>query len=270
MSEPDYFSQEASARRRAWRQVRAERPELFTDGGPDPEPAPIVVTAASPSASDVTRNLPRSDRSSTSPIIPLLMIGFGGYLMWFAIKYWRGTGPAVWPSYPIKSVLQGKGTPAASPAPTTAATLATYEATLPTGGTPNPAGPGPVPPPSGGGGQPQNVARLLLGGFGWTADQMAPLISLWNGESGWNPQAKNPSSGALGIAQALGHGSPATAGSLGNEYGAEYGLTVADAKAANSGSALQQIRWGLGYIKSRYGSPAAAYAAWSARSPHWY
>jgi hypothetical protein len=33
-----------------------------------------------------------------------------------------------------------------------------------------------------------------------------------------------------------------------------------------------QIRWGLGYIKSRpdYGSPAAAYQKWLSRSPHWY
>ncbi|UNZ20630.1 phage tail tape measure protein [Streptomyces sp. 891-h] len=31
-----------------------------------------------------------------------------------------------------------------------------------------------------------------------------------------------------------------------------------------------QIKWGMRYIKSRYGSPAAALAAWQHRSPHWY
>lgn len=189
-----------------------------------------------------------------APVIPLLMIGFGAYLMWFAVKYWRGAGPAVWPSYPIKSVLQGKGVPANQTAQTAASAVASYESSLPQPGqTPGPA-PGPQPT-----GQPQNIARLLLARFGWGADQMTPLISLWTRESGWNPIARNPTSGALGIAQALGHGTSGTAGTLGNEYGAQYGLTQAEAQAANSGSALQQIRWGLGYIKARYGSPAAAW-----------
>ncbi|MEU2724080.1 hypothetical protein [Streptomyces smyrnaeus] len=31
-----------------------------------------------------------------------------------------------------------------------------------------------------------------------------------------------------------------------------------------------QIKWGLRYIKSRYGSPSRAWAAWNRRSPHWY
>jgi hypothetical protein len=35
-------------------------------------------------------------------------------------------------------------------------------------------------------------------------------------------------------------------------------------------NAATQIRWGLKYIKSRYGSPASAYSAWLNRSPHWY
>ena len=52
----------------------------------------------------------------SAPILPLLLLGAGAYLMWFAIHYWRGTGPAVWPSYPIKSVLQGRGVPAGNPA----------------------------------------------------------------------------------------------------------------------------------------------------------
>ena len=44
-----------------------------------------------------------------------------------------------------------------------------------------------------------------------------------------------------------------------NAYGAEYGLTVADARAANAGHALPQINWGLGYINAVYGSPSAAW-----------
>jgi hypothetical protein len=125
-------------------------------------------------------------------------------------------------------------------------------------------------PAAGGGGQAQNTARLLLPRYGWGASEFAPLVKLWGGESGWNPRARNPGSGALGVAQALGHGGPGTAGSLGNDYGAQYGLTQAEAQAANSGNAMQQIRWGLGYIKAVYGSPSSAYAAWQGRTPHWY
>lgn len=92
---------------------------------------------------------------------------------------------------------------------------------------------------------------------------MGPLILLWNRESGWNSEARNPTSGAFGIAQALGHGQADTAASDGtNEYGAEYGLSAAEARAANSGDARWQIEWGLGYIKDTpgYGSPSAAWA----------
>lgn len=100
----------------------------------------------------------------------------------------------------------------------------------------------------------QNFARSALPRFGWGPEQMAPLVSLWQGESRWDYTALNRSSGAYGIPQAL----PAE-------------------KMASQGpdwrtNPATQILWGLGYIKGRpdYGSPAAAYAQWSSRSPHWY
>jgi hypothetical protein len=95
-------------------------------------------------------------------------------------------------------------------------------------------------------------ARSRLGAYGWGQGQMSALINLWNGESGWNRLARNPSSGAFGIPQAL----PAS------KMGA----------AANppASSAAAQINWGLGYIRSVYGSPGGAYGAWLSRSPHWY
>lgn len=87
------------------------------------------------------------------------------------------------------------------------------------------------------------------------------MIKLWNQESGWSPAARNKSSGAYGIAQALGHGQADTAAPDGtNEYGAEYGLTAAQAQQANAGSTTFQIMWGLGYIQALYGSPANAWA----------
>jgi hypothetical protein len=100
----------------------------------------------------------------------------------------------------------------------------------------------------------QNYAKSILSHYGWGPSQFGPLKKLWNGESGWNYRAKNPSSGAYGIPQALPASKMASAGS---DWLTNY---------------KTQIRWGLGYIKGRpdYGSPAAAYSKWLARSPHWY
>jgi hypothetical protein len=33
---------------------------------------------------------------------------------------------------------------------------------------------------------------------------------------------------------------------------------------------VTQIRWGLKYIRSSYGTPCGAWNAWQSRSPHWY
>jgi hypothetical protein len=98
----------------------------------------------------------------------------------------------------------------------------------------------------------QLIACTLLPSFGFPASQMAPLVNLWNGESGWRTTARNPSSGAYGIPQSLPAGKMASAGS-------DWRTNPAT-----------QIRWGLGYIKATYGTPARAWAMWQARSPHWY
>jgi len=85
----------------------------------------------------------------------------------------------------------------------------------------------------------------------------------WNAvemrEAGWNSRAQNPGSGALGIAQALGHGVPGGGGSLGNEYGG-YGLNLSGDRSANSGGAGDQIVWMHNYIRSIYGTPEKAWA----------
>jgi hypothetical protein len=103
-------------------------------------------------------------------------------------------------------------------------------------------------------------------GWGSGAEWQA-LSNVENAEAGFNPTADNPSSGALGLAQALGHGNANTAGTLGNQYGG-YGLTDAQAKAANSGNAADQALWMVNYIKSTYGSPEAAWA--HEQADHWY
>ncbi|MGW3632272.1 aggregation-promoting factor C-terminal-like domain-containing protein [Streptomyces sp. NPDC005122] len=100
----------------------------------------------------------------------------------------------------------------------------------------------------------QTYAKSILGNYGWGIGQFGPLQKLWDGESGWRYNAKNPSSGAYGIPQALPASKMASAGS--------DWLT----------NPQTQIRWGMDYIKHRsdYGTPAAAYSKWLSRSPHWY
>lgn len=91
-------------------------------------------------------------------------------------------------------------------------------------------------------GSPQQIAGAMLSGFGWGQDQFGCLDSLWAHESGWSTTAANPSSGAYGIPQAL------------------PGSKMASAGPDWQTNAATQIRWGLGYIKSLYGSPCGAWS----------
>lgn len=97
---------------------------------------------------------------------------------------------------------------------------------------------------------PRDIARALLSEFGFSADQFGCLDSLWTRESGWRVNADNPSSSAYGIPQAL-------PGSKMSSAGADWATNPAT-----------QIRWGLGYIQSRYGSPCSAWG--HSESHNWY
>lgn len=97
---------------------------------------------------------------------------------------------------------------------------------------------------------PRTIAKALLPEFGFEADQFGCLDSLYTSESGWRVNADNPSSSAYGIPQAL-------PGSKMSSAGADW--------ATNP---VTQIRWGLGYIQDRYGTPCGA---WSFKRGHgWY
>ncbi|MFE7313814.1 CHAP domain-containing protein [Streptomyces sp. NPDC057555] len=93
------------------------------------------------------------------------------------------------------------------------------------------------------------VAKQLLQQMGW-GDQFGALDAMWTRESGWNQFAENPSSGAYGIPQSLPASKMASAGS--------DWLT----------NPVTQERWGLGYIRDRYGDPARAWDFW--KRHHWY
>jgi hypothetical protein len=96
---------------------------------------------------------------------------------------------------------------------------------------------------------PRAIAQSLLGGYGWGQSQMPCLNSLWNRESGWNVHAAN-ASGAYGIPQAL-------PGSKMSSAGPDW-----------ANNPTTQIKWGLGYIKSMYGSPCGAWG--HSQSTGWY
>ena len=99
-------------------------------------------------------------------------------------------------------------------------------------------------------GDPHDIARALMPQFGFSADQFGCLDSLWTRESGWNPSASNPSSGAYGIPQSLPGSKMASAGS-------DWQTNPAT-----------QIEWGLGYIRDSYGSPCGAWG--HSESYGWY
>jgi hypothetical protein len=92
----------------------------------------------------------------------------------------------------------------------------------------------------------QEYALSQLGG---TASQFSCLENLWGKESGWNPNAQNPSSTAYGIAQFL-------------------DSTWASTGIAKTSNGYRQIDAGLIYINNRYGSPCGAWQ--HSQANNWY
>ncbi|QQM68455.1 G5 domain-containing protein [Actinomyces weissii] len=102
--------------------------------------------------------------------------------------------------------------------------------------------PAPAPAPSGtSAADAQATARSMMASYGWGESEFSCLVALWNRESGWNYRAENPYSGAYGIPQSLPGSKMASAGS-------DWRTNPAT-----------QIKWGLGYIQGRYGSPCGAW-----------
>lgn len=94
------------------------------------------------------------------------------------------------------------------------------------------------------------VGCTLLPASGFGKDQMKCLSPLWEKESGWSTSSENSSSGAYGIPQAL-------PGKKMAEYGDDWKTNPAT-----------QIKWGLSYIKGRYGDPCGAWDFF--QSNNWY
>jgi hypothetical protein len=95
------------------------------------------------------------------------------------------------------------------------------------------------------------VAReIAQSKYGWGSFQFACLNKLWTKESNWRYKARNKSSGAHGIPQAL----PATKmESVGTDWRT---------------NPVTQISWGLRYIEVRYETPCKAYKKF--QRSNWY
>ncbi|MFG3546989.1 transglycosylase SLT domain-containing protein [Streptomyces sp. NPDC047725] len=91
----------------------------------------------------------------------------------------------------------------------------------------------------------QAMARQMVPSGQWQC-----FSNIVDHESSWNYKAVNPSSGAYGLFQAL-------PGSKMSSVGADWQTNPAT-----------QIKWGLNYMDSRYGSPCDAWAFW--QNNHWY
>ncbi|MEO5876509.1 MAG: lytic transglycosylase domain-containing protein [Streptosporangiaceae bacterium] len=94
------------------------------------------------------------------------------------------------------------------------------------------------------------IGRRLVVRFGWSERHFRCLNRLWMRESGWSARSHNGGSGAHGIPQAL-------PGSKMRSAGTDWRTNP-----------RTQIRWGLRYIKYRYGSPCGAWG--HSRATGWY
>jgi hypothetical protein len=138
------------------------------------------------------------------------------------------------------------GTPKLATNPAPAALPATAAGSAVAAGSTAPVVDEPAPDP----GTAQSIAYNMLASFGWSAkSQYGCLDNIWTRESGWRYNAEN-ASGAYGIPQAL------------------PGSKMASAGADWETNPATQIKWGLGYIQGRYGSPCDAWGFW--QSNGWY
>ncbi|MDX3519713.1 MULTISPECIES: transglycosylase SLT domain-containing protein [Streptomyces] len=94
--------------------------------------------------------------------------------------------------------------------------------------------------------QAQAVAKKMIG----NSAQYACFSHIVDHESDWNIHATNASSGAYGLVQAL-------PGSKMSSAGSDW-----------KNNAATQIKWGVDYMKDRYGSPCGAWNFWQANN--WY
>ena len=168
-----------------------------------------------------------------APVLPLLLLGIGGYLAWFGVHYWRDKTTA-WPTDPVKAVMQGKAIPAPSSAASATADLDTVvlaAATTPTSGGGSGTGGGSGGTGSGGGGS-GTTPGGVSGGYTITT-----LQSLWTangGDSGTSFEAAN-----VAMAESSGD---ATVTSSNPDGGTNVGLWQLDTRGEGAGYTVAQLQ----------------------------
>jgi hypothetical protein len=160
--------------------------------------------------------------------------GGGSASNWDGDRNWRGEGTpapeeAAVPAPAPEAAPAPAPTPAPAPAPAPVPAPAALAAPAATGE--------------------QAYKNYALDQLGGNTTQFGCLEQLWEAESGWNPNAQNPTSTAYGIAQFL-------------------DSTWAGTGIAKTSDPYRQIDAGLIYIENRYGSPCAAWDHFQANN--WY
>jgi hypothetical protein len=93
----------------------------------------------------------------------------------------------------------------------------------------------------------EQLANRMAAAAGWDAGEQQCLDALWTRESGFRSDAVNPDSGATGIPQLL---------------------PSVHVIPSGWSDPRVQIRWGLRYIRGRYGDPCGAWG--HEQSEGWY
>jgi hypothetical protein len=163
-----------------------------------------------------------------APVIPLLLIGVGGYLAWFSVHYWGSD--TRWPSDPVKSVLQGKGVPA--PSVTLTAEQQALEDQLQ-----NAAAAGGVTPGTGQA-NPNAYAQAIVSGAGAAGTYShAQLMQLWKSVGGSAATAQNAACHAIQESS----GRPKVTSSN-PDGGINVGLWQLDTKGVGAGHTVAQLQ----------------------------
>jgi hypothetical protein len=153
------------------------------------------------------------------PLVPVVILGLGGYLAWYAVHYWGSDSK--WPSDPVKAVLTGKALPAPTGQQSAQGVLSAVEQHAP-------AAPGGIASATGPAGTAPAVAGLYT---------TATLGTLWTSQGGSTSTAFE----AANIAMAESSGNPKVT-SANPDGGTNVGLWQLDTKGVGSGYTVAQLQ----------------------------
>jgi hypothetical protein len=155
------------------------------------------------------------------PVIPVILMGIGVYLAWFAVHYWRSD--TKWPTDPVKDVLTGKGLEA--PAGQTSAAQIKQNAE-------NPSAPGSIASAPGAAGSAPPVSGTY---------SLLELETLWTSQGGASDTAYEAANVAMAES---GDGTTAdpNATSDNPDGGINVGLWQLDTKGVGSGYTIEQLK----------------------------